>query len=59
MLLVSLSAVQNRGPTSLWNYNDKADMPTDPVDYCIVGAGMTGMCARSQLGGHGCRVVLT
>ncbi|BEI92386.1 uncharacterized protein CcaverHIS019_0500140 [Cutaneotrichosporon cavernicola] len=44
----------NRGPKSLWDHGRDAKLPTEIVDYVIVGAGATGAALAyflSRLGG--------
>jgi hypothetical protein len=33
---------QNRGETSLWDHGRDTALPSEVVDYVIIGAGMTG-----------------
>ncbi|TXT09243.1 hypothetical protein VHUM_02717 [Vanrija humicola] len=39
----------NRGPTSLWSHGRDASLPTEVVDYVIIGAGATGASLAYQL----------
>ncbi|WOO78253.1 uncharacterized protein LOC62_02G001803 [Vanrija pseudolonga] len=53
----------NRGPTSLWSHGREASLPTEVVDYVIIGAGATGAALGYQLsragaGGVGKSIVL-
>lgn len=41
--------LQNRGPKSLWDHGRDAKLPTEVIDYVIVGAGATGRFAVLQL----------
>jgi len=38
----AIDTIQNRGPASLYGYGRDDELPSEVVDYVIIGAGMTG-----------------
>jgi hypothetical protein len=58
-----LTVSQNRGPTSLWNHGANDVLPTDIVDYIIIGGGIAGASLAYQMtrpgaAGHGKKIVM-